>query len=60
MCSGCSRKGEKNMKCQYCGNEMSEGAKFCAMPWSTNSQYRFVWLVSNITYHVALLVVAKT
>ena len=31
MCSGCSRKGEKNMKCQYCGNEMSEGAKFCAM-----------------------------
>ena len=31
MCSGCFRKGEKNMKCQYCGNEMSEGAKFCAM-----------------------------
>ena len=31
MCSGCFRKGEKNMKCQYCGNEMSEGAKFCSL-----------------------------
>ena len=31
MCSGCFRKGEKNMKCQYCRNEMSEGAKFCSL-----------------------------
>lgn len=30
MCSGCFRKGEKSMRCQYCGNEMREGALFCS------------------------------